>query len=330
MANLTLSIAVGDYDRNRALFNGNVNIDGVNPVYMRLSPEEIFFRAFRSQDFDVCELSLSSYTVGAANNTNKYIAIPAFLSRSFRHSSIYIRKGCGIEKPEDLRGKRIGVAEYQLTANVWARAILEDEYAVKPSEIFWIRGGVETPSRPEKIKLQLPSDILIEPAPAGKTLDEMLVNGEIHGFVGPRNPPSFDSKNPNIVRLFPDLVGTASDYYRRTGIFPIMHLLGLRKTLADEHPWLPAALFKAFNASKNLAIQSLLDTAAPHATIPFLSEHIESAQELMGVDYWSYGLSGNQHILKYFLEHHHRQGLSSRLLEVEELFHPGALEQFSV
>ena len=330
MANLTLSIAVGDYDRNRALFDGRVQIDGVDPVFMKLSPEEIFFRAFRTQDFDICELSFSSYTVSTAQGSGHYIAIPAFLSRSFRHSSIYIRKGKGIGTPEDLRGKRIGIAEYQLTANVWARALLEDDYGVKPSEIQWVRGGVGTPDRPEKIKLQLPDDVSIEVAPKGRSLDNMLVAGDLDGFIGPRNPPCYDEGNPDIVRLFPDLVGTATAYYRRTGIFPIMHLLGLRKSLAESHPWLPGALFKAFNASKNHAVDQLLDTAASHATIPFLAEHIEAAQALLGQDYWSYGIEKNRAVLDNFLDHHHRQGLSSRRVTVDELFHQGSREQFSV
>ena len=330
MANLTLSIAVGDYDRNRALFDGHVQIDGVDPVFMKLSPEEIFFRAFRNQDFDICELSFSSYTVSTAAGSGHYIAIPAFLSRSFRHSSIYINKRKGISAPEDLRGKRIGIAEYQLTANVWARALLEDDYGVKPSEIEWIRGGVETPDRPEKIKLQLPDNVSIEVAPKGKSLDDMLIAGELDGFIGPRNPPSYDAGHPDVVRLFSDLVGTATAYYKRTGIFPIMHLLGLRKSLAEAHPWLPSALFKAFNASKNRAVGMLLDTAASHATIPFLAEHIESAQTLLGKDYWSYGVEANRAVLDNFLDHHHRQGLSSRRVSVDELFHKGSIEQFSV
>lgn len=330
MANLNLSIAVGNYDRNRALFDGDVQIDGVDPIFMKLSPEEIFFRAFRNQDFDICELSFSSYTVSTAQDSGHYIAIPVFMSRSFRHSSIYIRKGKGINEPADLRGKRIGIAEYQLTANVWARGLLEDDYGVTPSDIHWIRGGVGTPDRPEKIKLQLPADVSIEPAPKGKSLDEMLVAGDLDGFIGPRNPPCYDAGNPDIVRLFPDLVSTATDYYKRTGIFPIMHLLGVRKTLAKAHPWLPGALYKAFNLSKNMAVNMLLDTAASHATIPFLAEHIESAQALLGQDYWSNGVEANRKVLDNFLDHHHRQGLSARRVSVDELFHQGTIEQFSV
>jgi 4,5-dihydroxyphthalate decarboxylase len=158
----------------------------------------------------------------------------------------------------------------------------------------------------------------------------MLVAGDLDGFIGPRNPPCYDAGNPDIVRLFSDLVGTATDYYKRSGIFPIMHLLGVRKTLAKAHPWLPGALYKAFNLSKNMAVNMLLDTAASHATIPFLAEHIESAQALLGQDYWSNGVEANRKVLDNFLDHHHRQGLSARRVSVDELFHQGTIEQFSV
>ena len=155
MSNLTLSLAYGDYDRTRPIFDGRVKIDGVDPISMLLSPEEMFFRAFRNEDFDVSELSFSSYCVKLARNEAHYVAIPVFLSRAFRHTSIYIRTDKGINSPEDLKGRRIGIAEYQLTANVWVRGILEDDYGVKPSDIHWVRGGMDTPGRPEKIKVEL-------------------------------------------------------------------------------------------------------------------------------------------------------------------------------
>ena len=179
MSNLSLSVAIGNYDRNRALIDGDVQIDGVNPVFMKLSPEEIFFRAFRHREFDICELSFSSYTLSVSRGTNEYIAIPAFLSRAFRHSCIYIRNDKGINSPADLKGKKIGVAEYQLTANVWARALLEDEYGVSPSDITWVRGGMEVADRPEKVKLTLPEGVVMQPAPAGRTLNSLLEEGEI-------------------------------------------------------------------------------------------------------------------------------------------------------
>jgi 4,5-dihydroxyphthalate decarboxylase len=330
MANLSLSVAIGGYDRNRPLLDGAVQIDGVNPVFMKLSPEEIFFRAFRHQEFDVCELSFSSYVVGLSKGEPDYVGIPAFLSRAFRHSSIYIRNDQGIETPQDLTGKRVGVAEYQLTANVWARALLEDEYGVKPSDCSWVRGGMEVADRPEKIKLKLPADVIMESAPKGRTLNQMLADGELDAFIGPRALSCFDNKHPNVVRLFADSRRDAIQYYEKTSIFPIMHLLGVRRSIAEAQPWLPMALLKAFEESKRLALQSLRDTSATKVTLPFVEEQIDAAVKLMGDDFWSYGFKGNELVLDTFLEHHYRQGLSARRVEAEELFWPATLEGFSI
>lgn len=182
MSKLNLSIAIGDYDRNRPLIDGAVQMDGVDPVFMTLSPEEIFFRAFRNADFDICEMSLSSSTVKIADGNFPYVGIPAFLSRCFRHTSLYVRTD-RIKKPEDLKSKRIGLPEYQLTAVVWARALLEDEFGVKPSDVTWVRGGIAEPGRPEKIKLNLPKNVTLENAPEGKTISGMLASGEIDAFM---------------------------------------------------------------------------------------------------------------------------------------------------
>lgn len=330
MSRMQLSVAIGDYDRNRPLLDGRVQIDGVDPVFMTLSPEEIFFRAFRHQAFDICEVSFGSYVVSVDRGDPHYIAIPAFLSRAFRHTSILIRTDTGIEKPEDLKGRRIGVAEYQLSANIWARALLEDEYGVKPSDIQWVRGGMEQPGRPEKIKLELPADVHIENAPGDRSLNDLLVEGDIDGFIGPRTLSCFDRGHPHVGRLFADSAAAASDYYRRTGIFPIMHLVGVRRSLADRHPWLPTALLKAFGASKTAALKQLSDTSATKVMLPFIEEQLDHARRLLGDDFWSYGVPANRKVLDAFLDHHHHQGLSSRRIAVDELFHPATLESYSI
>ncbi|MEZ5651078.1 MAG: ABC transporter substrate-binding protein [Burkholderiaceae bacterium] len=330
MSALPLSIAVGDYDRTRPLVDGRVAIDGVDPVMMLLSPEEMFFRAFRHRAFDVSELSLSSYVVSLTRDDPPYVAVPVFLSRAFRHTSIYIRTDRGIERPQDLRGRRIGIAEYQLTANVWARAILESEYGVRPADIEWIRGGMNSPGRPEKIAIELPPDVRLENAPQGRALNDMLAAGEIDGFIGPRWPACFEAGHPHVGRLFSNSIDVASDWYSRTKIFPIMHVLGVRRPLADAHPWLPGALLKAFTAAKAVAAEALNDTSATKVTMPFVEDSLHRARALMGHDFWSYGLADNRHVLDTFLEHHHRQGLSTRRVGVDELFHPAATEAYSL
>src|SRR2546430_3760513 len=187
MSKLKLSVAVGNYDRVRPLMDGAVQIDGVDPVFMNLPPEEIFFRAFRNMDFDICELSMSSFTVKVAEHNGPYVGVPAFVSRAFRHNSIYVRRD-RIKSPADLKGKRVGLPEYQLTACVWARIILEDDHCVKPSDIVWVRGGIEHPGRPEKIAIKPPADVRMEVAPQGATNSALLKHAEIHGFIAPPAP----------------------------------------------------------------------------------------------------------------------------------------------
>jgi 4,5-dihydroxyphthalate decarboxylase len=329
MSKLSLSVAIGNYDRARALFDGSVQIDGVDPVFMMLPPEEIFFRAFRTHDFDICELSMSSFTVKTAERNCPYVGVPAFVSRAFRHNSIYVRTD-RIKSPADLKGKRIGLPEYQLTACVWARIILEDDHGIKPSDVTWVRGGIDDPSRPEKITIKLPAGVRLENAPAGRTISELLEGGEIDAFIAPRVPSLAGKRNPNIGWLFADPIAAGKDYYKRTGIFPIMHVTGIRRTLVEQHPWLPAAVLKAFERAKTRCLDELEDTSTSKCTLPFVEEQLKAARELMGYDFWSYGLAPNRKVLETFLRHHHAQGLSARQVTPEELFHPSTYESFTI
>jgi len=330
MSKLNLSVAVGNYDRMRPLVDGEVQIDGVDPVFMLQEPEEIFFRAFRHADYDVCELSLSSYSVKTAAGTSPYVGVPVFPSRAFRHTSIYVRNDRGIESPADLKGKRIGVPEYQLTANVWTRLFLEEDHGVKASDVAWVRGGYEEAGREEKIRLDLPADVRLENAPSNATITGLLASGEIDAVIGPRAPSCFTNGHPNVKYLYDDPQKAAADWYARTKLFPVMHLLGVRRTLAEQHPWLPGAIAKAFEKSKSVALARLSDTSATKVTLPFVEEQLSNARRLMGHDFWSYGFEANRHVLSRFLERHHAEGLSSRLLQPEELFHPATLESFKI
>lgn len=327
---LSLSVAIGDYDRMRPLVDGAVRIDAANAHFMLLEPEEIFFRAFRHAEFDICELSLSSYSVKMAAGTSPYIAVPVFPSRAFRHTCTVVRTDRGITKPTDLKGKRIGIPEYQLTANVWARAILEEDFGVHPRDVTWVRGGYESPGRIEKIAINLPPDIRVESAPEGATISGMLAAGELDGVMGPRAPSCFENGDPAIRWLFEDPTAAALDWYSRTRIYPVMHVLGIRRSLAEAHPWLPAAVMKAFEASKRIALAKLTDTSASKITLPFTEENLRRARQTMGDDFFSYGYAANAHVFEWFLRHHHAQGLSSRLLTPEELFHPATLESHKV
>ena len=326
MPKLDLSIAVGDYDRVRPLIDGAVGIDGVAPLFMTLEPEEVFFRAFRHAEFDIAELSLSSFTVRTARGDNPYVGVPVFVSRAFRHSGIYIRTDRGIRAPADLKGRRIGLAEYQLTANVWIRAFLDDDFGVTPASVEWVRGGIEEPGRPEKIAIRLPADVRLTDAPPGRSLSEMLLAGEIDALIGPRTPSAMAVPGSNVGWLFPDPRAAAIDSYRRTGNFPIMHLIGVRRTLVERHPWLPAAVLKAFERAKAVAFARLADTSASKVMLPFLDQQLTEAQALLGPDPWPYGVEANRRCLEYFLAQHHRQGLSDRLVPLSDLFPPSTFE----
>jgi len=329
MAKLTLSLAVGPYDRTRALIDGTVQIDGVEPICMMLPPEEIFFRAFRHAEFDICELSLSSFTLKTAQGNCPYVGVPAFVSRTFRHTSIYVRRD-RIKKPADLKGKKVGLPEYQLTACVWARAILEDDFGVKPSDVTWVRGPIADASRPEKISIKLPKDVHLEDAPAGITISQLLAEGKIDGFIAPRAPALDLRQHPNVGWLFPDPTAAAKDYYKRSGIFPIMHLVGVRRELVERHPWLAASVLKAFEQAKSAALALINDTSATKVTLPFVEENLKAARALMGDDFWPYGVTPNRKTLETFLRRHHGEGLSSRLVKVDEMFHPSTYESFKI
>jgi 4,5-dihydroxyphthalate decarboxylase len=327
---MELSVAIGDYDRNRPLIDGRARIDGVKPVVMTLTPEEMFFRAMRHEAFDICELSLSSHTLRVSRGDAPYIAIPAFVSRAFRHTGTIVRTGSGIRTPSDLKGRRVGIPEWQLTANVWIRALLQDEYGVSMQDIRWVRGGLEEPGRVEKVKLDLPAGVVIEEIGPTDTLRDMLADGRIDAFIGPRAPTSFRPSNPELRWIFEDPTAEAMAYFEKTRIFPIMHVIGIRKALADAHPWLPMAVFKAFAQSKAMALELLSDTSATKVTLPFIEEQLRRARGLMGEDFWPYGFAPNRHVLDYFTHAHHQQGLSARRVEAVQLFHPSTLESYVI
>jgi len=326
MDRLAITIACSDTDRTRAIMDGRVAIEGCRVTYVPLEPAETFFRALRHQEFDVAELSLSSYmrTVDQGNAT--YVGIPAFVSRLFRHSSLYIRTDRGITAPQDLKGRVIGVPEYQMTAPVWMRAMLDEEYGVAPSAIKWRTGGQEQPGRGERTTLGSIPGVDMEPIAEGKTLSGMLASGEIDGLMAARTPSCFKRGAPHVGRLFPNYHEVEQAYYKKTGLFPIMHLVGIRKTLAREHPWLPASVYKAFLEAKNIAVERMRDVRILPVTLPWLEPYVAAASELMGGDFWPYGVQENRRALEAFTRYAHHQGLTSRRLVPEELFAESVLE----
>ncbi|MGE0036503.1 MAG: ABC transporter substrate-binding protein [Xanthobacteraceae bacterium] len=326
MADIPITIACGNYDRCRAIRDGRVKVEGCDVTYLPLYPEEIFFRAFRYREFDVAELSLSSYIRTVAAGTSDYVGIPAFVSRLFRHSGIYVRADAGIEKPEDLRGKRIGLPEYQITAVVWMRGMLQHEYGVKPSEIHWRSGGQEEAGRDERVPLKPIPGLDLQPIGKDQTLVGMLRDGELDALFTARGPSSFLRGEPHIRRLFPDTRAAEQAYFRKTKMFPLMHLVGIRKELVAKHPWLPTSVYKAFCEAKALAMVDLLDVNALMVTLPWMIPETEETMALMGPDYWAYGVHENMREIEALTQYIYEQGLVDRKLSAEELFHPSMFE----
>jgi 4,5-dihydroxyphthalate decarboxylase len=326
MADVPVTIACGNYDRTRAIRDGTVKVEGCAVTYLPLYPEEIFHRAFKFQEFDISELSFSSHTRTVAAGTAAYVGIPAFVSRIFRHSGIYVRKAAGIDKPEDLRGKRIGVPEYQITAVVWMRGLIQHEYGVKPSEIRWRSGGQEQPGRHERTPLKPIPALDLQPIGDDKTLVGMLRDGELDALFTARAPSSFVNGEPHIALLFPDSRRAERAYYKKTGLFPIMHLVGIRKTLAEQYPWLPTSVYKAFCEAKARAMIDLRDVNALIVTLPWLVAETNETAALMGDDFWKYGIAENRREIDALTQYLHEQGLTDRRVKAEELFHPSTFE----
>ncbi len=326
---LRLSLACWDYDRTRALVDGRVQPDGIELIYLNQPVEETFFRMLRFQEFDASEMSLSSYVASLGRAEPPFIAIPAFPSRFFRHSCIFVSAKSGIRQPADLKGKRIGVPEYQMTAPVWIRGILSDEYGVKVTEVQHLSGGEEEPGRDEKLKLDLPSSINLKPIPPSATLSGMLAAGELDALVTARAPSTFTTTDA-VKRLFPDYVAKEKAYFARTKIFPIMHTVVIRRDVYAKNPWVAQSLYKAFVAAKKVAADMYHQTAALTSMLPWSVAAADEARAEMGDDWWPYGLGPNRHVLETFLRYHHEQGLSKRRFAPEELFAKETLESFKV
>ncbi len=323
---VSLSLAVGDYDRTRAIFDGRVKFEGCDVTAVMLEPEEAFHRAFKFQEFDITEMSCSSHIVNTARGTAHYIGIPAFVSRLFRHSSIYIRTDRGIKRPEDLKGKTIGVPEYQMTANVWVRGILKDRYGVEPRDIKWRRGGLEEPGREERSPIKLPPDIEVKDIPRDRTLSQLLEAGELDGVIGARAPSCFARGAPNIDRLFPDYPKAEEEYFRKTKIFPIMHLIGIRRSLVEKDPWLAVSIFKGFIKAKEICMREFNQIGHLACSLPWSVHEYERLKRALGDDYWAYGYEANRHVLETLTGYSFDQGLSSRKVPPEELFARSTLD----
>ena len=316
---LNLTLACGHYDRTEALRDGRVRPDGIQLNCLTLKVEETFWRMMQYREFDVAETSLGGYVVRRGRGMDDLVAIPVFPSRFFRQSCIFVHGGSGIETPRDLKGRRIGVPEYQMTAAVWARGILSDDYGVRAEDVEWVQGGLEDPGRLPFEPVE-PAGIRLGFAPEHRSLAQMLGLGEIQALITARTPSTFDPAGSTVRRLFPEPWKVERDYFERTGIFPIMHTVSIRREILDEHPWVAATLMKAFSEAKDLAVADLTQTSALPLSLPFLTEHAYQTVAAMGEDFWPYGLESNRKTLETFVRYMHEQGMIEGRMPIEELF----------
>ena len=330
MSRLKLTFGCWNYDRTRALMDGSVQPDGIDLNYLNMPVEETFFRMLRHKEFELAELSLSSYTVSMFKPEQPFVAIPAFPSRFFRHSCIYINANSGIREAKDLIGKRVGNPEYQMTAPVWIRGILSDHYGVPVDSVRYFTGGEEEPGRPEKIKLDLPPNIQVQAIGPEQTLARMLLDGEIDALYTARMPSSFLKGGGKVKRLFEDYEQVERNYFKETGLFPIMHVVAIRRDVYEANRWIAQSMLKALWESQRRCYADLDETAALKTMLPWLTSHVEQVKREMGEDFWPYGFEKNQATLRTFLRYHFEQGLSRRLLEPHELFAPESLEAFKI
>lgn len=326
---LHLTLACYHYDRTEALRDGRVRPEGIDLTYLDLRVEEIFWRMLQHSEFDAAELSFGGYVVRRARGEADIVAIPVFPSRFFRHSCVFVNERAGIRRPEDLRGKRVGVPEYQMTAAVWVRGIFSDDYDVDPSDIEWIQGGLEEPGRIPFEPVH-PPDVKLGFAPADRSLSQMLADGTIDALVTARTPSTFGLSGSGVRRLFDRPWDVERAYFTRTGIFPIMHTVGIKAELLEANPWVAQTLVKAFQSAKELSMRELTQTSALPVSLPFLTEHALEAQQLMGVDYWPYGLEENRTTLETFVRYMWQQGLTESAMPIESLFSPQTLSTFRI
>ena len=312
MMKVPISLAISPYDHARDL-----RAQGIDLTLLELPIEEIFYRFTRFREFDAAEMSFGKVVSILSGPAPDIVALPVFVSRVFRHSAIYSK----LKKPKDLEGKRVGIPEWAQTAGIYVRGLLQHEYGVDLARIEWVQAGVREPGRVEKVELKLPPGVKIRAAP-DQTLAGMLERGEIDAAISARNPGG--------PRMFADYAPLEMDYYRKTRIFPIMHVVVLRRQVYERDRWVAMNLFKALDEAKRASQARLTEIGLSHIPMPWLAEHARQWRDMAGEDFWPYGIEGNRPTLEAFLQYAHEQGVTARRLQVEELFAPETLERAKI
>jgi len=313
---LTLSLACSLSDRTRPVIDGRVSIPNLRFQIILGEPEDIFRRALRERCFEIAELSMGSHIVTTARGDSAYIGVPVFLSRAFRHSAIYVRTDRGIRTAADLAGRTIGLPEYQQTAALWVRGILREHYGVDTKAIRWRIGS-------ERIAITLPEGFDV--APAGESLDTALAEGRIDALIAPRAPACYLNHTAPVARLFEDYRAEEEAWHKATGFFPLMHCLAVRRDVAERHPWLPVELFRAFARAKALSLEELAQVNFLRVSLPWIAAEAAKQSAFMGGNPWPYGFARNRDEVAAMIRYAVADGLATRMMEPEELFHPSVL-----
>jgi len=327
MANLPVSVCFWNYDRTMPMANGQVEIEGCDATFHIRRPEDAFHRAFYHAEYDITELSFSRFMARYAEDNVAYDVIPVFPSRAFRHSALFVRSDRDIEVPADLKGKKLGLLDFEMTAALVARGMLLDDYGVSAQDIGWVVGPVEDDGShiPQGASKSAAEGVEINTAPKGRSLNALLADGEIDGIVGLYEPSCMADGAP-VKRLFPDWRSTEQDYFSRTGIFPIMHTVAIRKTLLAGNPWLTRSVFKAFCDAKDVAIAELQVPQACKVTLPWVVAEYAASAAIMNGDVWPYGFAANRTVIDAMIRWSRNDGLLARPLTADEMFVPETLE----
>ncbi len=329
MTHLRLTLACEDYDRTRPIKDGIVRPEGIELNYLTMSVEEIFWRMMKYEEFDVSELSMGAFLTAAARGHRPFVAIPVFPSRTFRHRCIFVNTAAGLQRVEDLRGSRMGVPEYSMTAAVWLRGLFQHEYGVHPGDIEWVQAGEEHPGRKDRVDFEMPPGVRLQSRP-DTTLNAMIERGEIEAMMSPRMPTCFLQGSPRVRRLFPDYRQVEMDYFRRTGLFPIMHVIVIRRSIYEKERWVAQTLYKAFCEAKDICMRDLYDTNVLRVSLPWTSAEYEETRNLMTGDFWPYGMEPNRANLETLHNYLFEQGLIKQRLHLDELFAPETTEAFKI
>jgi len=321
MPDLSLSLAIGEYEHVRDLTTGAVRANGISIVPVHGVIEDILFRSHWHLEWDVAEIGLGAHVLATSQGKNDVVGIPVFTSRIFRHSAIYVRADADIKEPADLAGKRIGVPEWGMAAAVWARGMLSDRYGFDPRSAFWFQSGLHDAGRPERMPPAYLTGLNYQPV-RDRSLNDMLESGDLDALITARAPNAMLKGDGRVVHLFRDLRHEELKYWRDTKILPIMHFVGIRRDVYEKNRWIAVQLLRAFEEAKKRSLARARDMTASFYPVPLLHYPVEDACSIMGDDFWPYGIEPNRHTLETYVRYCFEQGLTQQKVEVHDLFAP--------